>query len=160
MDQYINANQNSYSILQQEYNEEKRIFDKMKKWFKILSISIGVFLIVVFAVAMVASFTEMLGKEDTTVPNLILASLILLLESLTTIITMAAFVGTWPAGFMRIWGAISKSGWTVVGGSWIFWTILLVLLFWIPMCLGPFMYIAQWRKVVKLKKQLDQLQIA
>ena len=127
-----------------EYEEEKRVFDLMKRLFFIVGTITAV---VVFLILLVTSPT--LISQTGAAGILVLIPVMLFGMVLT-----GFFAGVIPSGYIGMWRALKRSSFFVFGNP-IVMLLILTFLAVVPVALSPIMYFCQWRKVSKLKCQLD-----
>lgn len=139
--------QNDLTALRMEYEEEKRVFDWMKKCFFVLAPTFVVVLIVMGA-ANIPTFTDRYGSDG--IMSLIAYTPLIVMS----MIPAALWAGCIPSGYIWAVRAIRRSRMFVLG-NFIFLAFILVFLITIPALIAPIVFLAQWGKVSHLKKSLN-----
>ena len=129
--------QDNTMAIRAEYDEEKRVFDLMKKFLYI----VGAITAIVVSPALITQ-TGAIG---------IIALVPVLLAA--TAFT-GFYVGTVPAGYIAAWRAIKRSK-LFVWGNALGLLLIATLLLSIPAAFAPIAFLLQWLKVSNLKRQLD-----
>ena len=126
-----------------EYDEEKRVFDLMKK-----------FLYIVGAITAIVVFLLLLVNSPALITQTGAIGIIALVPVLLAATAFTGFyVGTVPAGYIAAWRAIKRSKLFVWGNA--LGLLLIATLLSIPAAFAPIAFLLQWLKVSNLKRQLD-----
>ena len=132
--------QDNTMAIRAEYDEEKRVFDSMKK-----------FLYIVGAITAIVVFLLLLVNSPALITQTGAIGIIALVPVLLAATAFTGFyVGTIPAGYIAAWRAIKRSKLFVWGNA-----LGLTLLLFIPAAFAPIAFLLQWLKVSNLKRQLD-----
>ena len=131
--------QDNTMAIRAEYDEEKRVFDLMKKFLYIVG---TITAIVVFLLLLVNS-PALITQTGALVPVLLAATAF-----------TGFYVGTVPAGYIAAWRAIKRSR-LFVWGNALGLLLIATLLLFIPAAFAPIAFLLQWLKVSNLKRQLD-----
>ena len=124
-----------------EYDEEKRVFDLMKK-----------FLYIVGAITAIVVFLLLLVNSPALITQTGAIGIIALVLAATAF--TGFYVGTVPAGYIAAWRAIKRSK-LFVWGNALGLLLIATLLLSIPAAFAPIAFLLQWLKVSNLKRQLD-----
>ena len=120
-----------------EYDEEKRVFDLMKK-----------FLYIVGAITAIVVFLLLLVNSPALITQTGAIGIIALVPVLLAATAFTGFyVGTVPAGYI--------AAWLFVWGNALGLLLIATLLLSIPAAFAPIAFLLQWLKVSNLKRQLD-----
>ena len=119
-----------------EYDEEKRVFDLMKK-----------FLYIVGAITAIVVFLLLLVNSPALITQT--GAIGIIAPAFT-----GFYVGTVPAGYIAAWRAIKRSK-LFVWGNALGLLLIATLLLFIPAAFAPIAFLLQWLKVSNLKHQLD-----
>ena len=133
--------QDNTMAIRAEYDEEKRVFDLMKK-----------FLYIVGTITAIVVFLLLLVNSPALITQTGAIGIIALVPVLLAATAFTGFyVGTVPAGYIAAWRAIKRSKWGNALGLLLIATLLLS----IPAAFAPIAFLLQWLKVSNLKRQLD-----
>ena len=132
--------QDNTMAIRAEYDEEKRVFDLMKK-----------FLYIVGTITAIVVFLLLLVNSPTLITQTGAIGIIALVPVLLAATAFTGFyVGTVPAA----WRAIKRSK-LFVWGNALGLLLIATLLLSIPAAFAPIAFLLQWLKVSNLKRQLD-----
>lgn len=139
--------QDNTMAIRAEYDEEKRVFDLMKKFLYIVGTITAIVVIVVFLLLLVNS--PALITQTGAIGIIALVPVLLAATAFT-----GFYVGTVPAGYIAAWRAIKRSK-LFVWGNALGLLLIATLLLSIPAAFAPIAFLLQWLKVSNLKRQLD-----
>ena len=132
--------QDNTMAIRAEYDEEKRVFDLMKK-----------FLYIVGTITAIVVFLLLLVNSPALITQTGAIGIIALVPVLLAATAFTGFyVGTVPAGYIAAWR--SK---LFVWGNALGLLLIATLLLSIPAAFAPIAFLLQWLKVSNLKRQLD-----
>ena len=140
--------QDNTMAIRAEYDEEKRVFDLMKK-----------FLYIVGTITAIVVFLLLLVNSPALITQTGAIGIIALVPVLLAATAFTGFyVGTGPgggaAGYIAAWRAIKRSK-LFVWGNALGLLLIATLLLSIPAAFAPIAFLLQWLKVSNLKRQLD-----
>lgn len=136
--------QDNTMAIRTEYDEEKRVFDLMKK-----------FLYIVGTITAIVVFLLLLVNSPALITQTGAIGIIALVPVLLAATAFTGFyVGTVPAGYIAAWRAIKRSK-LFVWGNALGLLLIATLLLSIPAAFAPIAFLLQWLKVSNLKRQLD-----
>ena len=134
--------QDNTMAIRAEYDEEKRVFDLMKK-----------FLYIVGTITAIVVFLLLLVNSPALITQTGAIGIIALVPVLLAATAFTGFyVGTVPAG--AAWRAIKRAK-LFVWGNALGLLLIATLLLSIPAAFAPIAFLLQWLKVSNLKRQLD-----
>lgn len=136
--------QDNTMAIRAEYDEEKRVFDLMKK-----------FLYIVGTITAIIVFLLLLVNSPALITQTGAIGIIALVPVLLAATAFTGFyVGMVPAGYIAAWRAIKRSK-LFVWGNALGLLLIATLLLSIPAAFAPIAFLLQWLKVSNLKRQLD-----